>query len=288
MKVEKNIHSTPAALDTGKSAGKAKPSVQTQENPEKVTSGKSDNLKDGAIVEEEGEKQRGVIRNLLNGHFKGVADVRLRINFYEELAGLQEHARLDQISEGLNSFKSDATSAFDELLAEKSYDQETKESINELRLQFETTLDELQGSDLDSRSLLESVRAESLALLSALEALLTPLPVEKGMISPETEEVIEEDEEIETTTPDSADLLVEDSAVQNIETDLSILFSQFSATLTTSLDLLQKSAETVLVLPELSEPAGNGKAYEKFLAQYQALQAGGEPVTDVPEEEEQS
>jgi len=32
------------------------------------------------------ERQRGVIRLLQEGHFKGVADLRLRINFFDELA----------------------------------------------------------------------------------------------------------------------------------------------------------------------------------------------------------
>ncbi|MEW6073647.1 MAG: hypothetical protein AB1726_13775 [Planctomycetota bacterium] len=32
--------------------------------------------------------QRGVLRNLLAGHYRGVADVRLRINFFDELQAL--------------------------------------------------------------------------------------------------------------------------------------------------------------------------------------------------------
>ena len=43
-------------------------------------------------VENNEDSPRGVIRLLLEGHFKGVADVRLRINFQDELAdaGFQE------------------------------------------------------------------------------------------------------------------------------------------------------------------------------------------------------
>ncbi|MHC4620621.1 MAG: hypothetical protein ACYTEQ_22975 [Planctomycetota bacterium] len=33
---------------------------------------------------DEADGQRGVIRLLMDGHFKGVSDVRLRINFYDE------------------------------------------------------------------------------------------------------------------------------------------------------------------------------------------------------------
>ena len=38
--------------------------------------------------EEGQDKLPGVLRNLQAGHFKGVADVRLRINFFEELSAL--------------------------------------------------------------------------------------------------------------------------------------------------------------------------------------------------------
>lgn len=38
---------------------------------------------------EETQEARGVLRLLQEGHFKGVADLRLRINFAEELAGVE-------------------------------------------------------------------------------------------------------------------------------------------------------------------------------------------------------
>lgn len=40
-------------------------------------------------TEEETQEARGVLRLLQEGHFKGVADIRLRINFSEELADAQ-------------------------------------------------------------------------------------------------------------------------------------------------------------------------------------------------------
>ena len=38
---------------------------------------------------EETQEARGVLRLLQEGHFKGVADLRLRVNFAEELAGIE-------------------------------------------------------------------------------------------------------------------------------------------------------------------------------------------------------
>jgi hypothetical protein len=46
-----------------------------------------------------GEEGQGVIGLLQEGHFKGVADVRLRINFFEELAAI-EAGVLKTASEG--------------------------------------------------------------------------------------------------------------------------------------------------------------------------------------------
>ena len=42
---------------------------------------------------------KGVIRNLLEGHYKGVADIRLRINFHDELASLQQAEALQLTGE---------------------------------------------------------------------------------------------------------------------------------------------------------------------------------------------
>jgi hypothetical protein len=40
-------------------------------------------------TQDDADEARGVIRLLEAGHFKGVADIRLRINFAEELAGAE-------------------------------------------------------------------------------------------------------------------------------------------------------------------------------------------------------
>jgi len=48
-----------------------------------------------------GEHQRGVIRNLLAGHYKGVAEARLSINFADELSAIAVTQAQDATSEAL-------------------------------------------------------------------------------------------------------------------------------------------------------------------------------------------
>ncbi|MHC4216368.1 MAG: hypothetical protein ACYSWP_23700 [Planctomycetota bacterium] len=46
--------------------------------------------------------QRGVIRNLMEGHYKGVSDVRLRINFHEEITAIENQQLQAASAEKLN------------------------------------------------------------------------------------------------------------------------------------------------------------------------------------------
>ena len=80
----------------------AKPFIKpkTQEPVESEVEKTLQNPPDPAQIEEssstepqsesqESDAEKGVLRNLLAGHFKGVSDVRLRINFFEELAAIE-------------------------------------------------------------------------------------------------------------------------------------------------------------------------------------------------------
>jgi len=77
-----------------------------------------------AAAPEPAKKQPGVIRNLLEGHFKGVASLRLRINFADQLGAIQAAA----VAELADAFLGDlsategtvtsSTDAFDQELAD--------------------------------------------------------------------------------------------------------------------------------------------------------------------------
>ena len=50
-------------------------------------------------LEKSDEGQKGVLRLLQEGHFKGVADVRLRINFHDEISAM-ENEQLKSVADG--------------------------------------------------------------------------------------------------------------------------------------------------------------------------------------------
>jgi len=52
-----------------------------------------------SVAAQEDSRAKGVLRLLQEGHFKGVADVRLRINFHEELTAIA-HENLVPVVEG--------------------------------------------------------------------------------------------------------------------------------------------------------------------------------------------
>ena len=63
----------------------------TEPEDSQVLSDESDSVAQPAAennIDEDGAK--GVLRLLQEGHFKGVADVRLRINFHDELAAIEQ------------------------------------------------------------------------------------------------------------------------------------------------------------------------------------------------------
>ncbi|HUU85634.1 MAG TPA: hypothetical protein VM243_19215, partial [Phycisphaerae bacterium] len=64
----------------------------------------------------DGEKVPGVIRLLEAGHFKGVADVRLRINFFEQLSARAEAAAQPVVQDESRQLVETVNAQLDELL----------------------------------------------------------------------------------------------------------------------------------------------------------------------------
>jgi hypothetical protein len=78
---------------------------------------------EATTVEPGSEEERGVIRLLQEGHFKGVSDVRLRINFHDELAGI-ESAEMQVVTEdNIDNVLESVASIVDSFLAENDLTQ---------------------------------------------------------------------------------------------------------------------------------------------------------------------
>jgi len=68
--------------------------------------------------QESSEEQKGVIRNLLEGHFKGVADVRLRINHFEELSAIENSQLKSVVTENIDNVSSPITETINGLFGD--------------------------------------------------------------------------------------------------------------------------------------------------------------------------
>ena len=203
-------------------------------------------------TETEKDAPRGVIRNLINGHFKGVADVRLRINFNDEITAL-EQAELAKVADSGLSIDEEASLLIASAL----------ETFNNEITQIKTNISE-------SGNLLSEIRTSFDNFVLSVNP-VTEEPVETE--PPATDEiplaVIEETEEIPVPETDglTGEIPLEETSQFSMEQFLADLTATFEA----ELELLETTLANTRVLPEISEPSGNGKAFDKFLTIYDEI-----------------
>jgi hypothetical protein len=193
------------------------------------------------------EKARGVIRLLQEGHFKGVADVRLRINFFDELHGLQTAADSAHVQSLLEQVAADVQAAVAAFVQENPLEEPGAAGFEALRATLEQAIQGAAGGA--PATLIDE-------LTSAFEAFIA---------------------DASTLFPPPEPLELEEPAT--VESPLQPLAAALQA-------LLDKATQDITnppsLLPPLSEPSGNGRAYAKFLALYQGLLGGSEPQSNEP------
>lgn len=267
---------------------------------------------------EQGEtgRARGVIRLLESGHFKGVADVRLRINFFDELSARANASAVPVARENASQLVSSVNGQVDELLGQLELDEETSGAVGGLREEFDaavqTAVDEATGEGrVDTAALGESLSAAFASFSQQLSDLLAPLmaapePEEPDVVLeiPEdtgpAEQPVEGEEPLEgpdeppegevVTAPIEGEVeppgeeLPQDTAetaVFDLAAAITNMNEAFGEALAGFLDSIEEAAQ----LPPLaSEPSGNGKAYAKFLEIYNEMIGLGPSVVEDPQE----
>ena len=248
--------------------------------------------------ETESEKKLpGVLRLLQEGHFKGVADVRLRISHFEAIQAMEsQHLQtaaaggfesLNQSVEGQVAalkesglLSKDQTLALDAFL--KSLQDAQSESLNGGGLSVQELIGSFQAKLNDLMTLLDppaAVPEEPVPELAEPQAAPDEIPAAgvEGQ-PPPAEEPVAEPAEAAPAEPQP----IEANPLQQLVLD-------FQASVQQALDDLQSGLTGTSALPPISEPSGNGKAYAKFLAIYESMQAGAavEAVpSDAPAPEE--
>jgi len=242
-----------------------RPQITEQTQPE--TPQESTDIDETSQIEPDVEDEgAGVLRLLQEGHFKGVSDVRLRINFFEQLAALEQSQLQSTSGENIGTVQDAVDSPIDDLLEPtdpaNDLTEEQKAEIEESRQTFDDAVNGQTDGILSTANLIEGLQSAFNDLVGALQTTLgittTPANQPPPDISADTEE------NAANETPD------EPNFYEQFIDDLTSAFNS-------AVQNLQASFESVTVLPELSEPNGNGVAYEKFLAIYNDM-LGIEPT----------
>ena len=250
--------------------------------------------------EREGTRAKGVLRNLEAGHFKGVADVRLRINFFDELSARAGGVAQAAAVEASTSLFGAVAEGAGELLNPFATDENTRQELAGLIDEFSAAVNRVTGETLaaggfDIDAFSASIQDAFAAFVEQAGSLLAPVVADP---EPPPDPDIGPDDAASGARPDGAtlgtkgdglatlandqvspritgavdapDTVIEPPAVQpppSFDDAIASLVAVFDEALATLTD----SMSAVATLPEPFAPSGNGVAYDKFLEMYNAL-----------------
>jgi hypothetical protein len=231
---------------------------------------------------DESDGQRGVIRLLQEGHFKGVSDLRLRINFFDEISGIEAQQLQTVTAENTAAAVASVGSVVESFLADNELSEDQAAALSDAQQAFEQAV-----SDAEDKTLaLNNAFAE---LVAALQGLFTP-PAEPDQEPPPP------DAEAQATGEESSEGPIEEPPAEPpaeppqeppIDTgpDWLAFIESLQAAFDAAIDNLNNAVSSTTALPPLSEPNGNGVAYEKFLAIYKEMRGIEPPGQDLDQTE---
>ena len=267
----------------------------------KIAKAESARIEENTAVEKSDEtSEKGVIRKLQDGHFKGVADVRLRTIFHAELQATQKENDLAQLRQTASQITETISSEFDSLVGLAELEGETLQAANQLFAEFENDVASVTTNASDLQKDIVDLRSAVDTLLSSFKGLVDPEPAAtdpeqlNSSTSEQAEiiqgEILEERQTIIETAESKLELEVRDNETVNLEPgdvtnadasdeddpvvqafdDLAIEIEGLFADLQSSL-LESNNYEPV-------PPNGNGVAFEKFLAIYRQINESADQV----------
>jgi hypothetical protein len=275
----------------------------------------------GAATEQ--AKVPGVLRLLESGHFKGVADVRLRINFFDQLSATATAAGQAAAQASADQLTQTVSERFDELLAAFAPDEQTTAAAAELRAGFDAAVQAAAdtfatAAQPDLTAFNATVQSAFDAFFTQLSDLLLPTPdadpdesdaiagavdaipsdadeiigdagaiaADLGEVAASTEFVVE-NESADAVPPllEPGEVVAEPVEQGSADVDAADaradLLASFASAFADALSQFADSLTGAMQLPDPSAPSGNGKAYDKFLAIYNALRGVPENMDTV-------
>lgn len=264
-----------------------RPDLAIQQQKQPVVKGKSgiaQELKEALQAKVEtgdgGQVQRGegVVRLLQEGHFKGVADVRLRINFYDQLQAATTQKSNEALATGSESLVAAVDAKFGEFMDAFQLPDDAEGLMTDFQQAADGLIGALQDGSSDSTAVFNGLGEAFANLMTALQQYAPEPAAEDAGDTMETVPDITEDAEgVEGTVAAAVDsgetasgVAEEPAAAEPTEFMLALqgLQDWFEA----EIDSLKKSVGDLQSLPALSEPNGNGVAYNRFLEMYNALE----------------
>jgi hypothetical protein len=258
-----------------------KETAETEEGQEQQETAETENVEG---EQSEQTDAQGVLRLLQEGHFKGVADVRLRINFHDELAAMEAEAVQATSGEKISGITEDIGGVVNSFVEGNEMTEEQSAAIQAAQNNFAAAVN---AAGTNPAADLTAAFDEFIAALQNLFAQAgsetppeQPIPPEEQPTPPEgggEEPPIEEEggqAEMTLTT-------VEEETAVNWQGFIESLRATFAA----GMQGLTDAISGVSILPPLSEPEGKGGAYEKFLAIYNQMN-GIEPTGEGLDETE--
>lgn len=283
---------------------------QVVEDPDQTPAGEGPSEPAPAAVEQttEDTDAEGVLRLLEQGHFKGVADLRLRINFFNDLAAIEAEklqavadekvdAILQSVGSIVGTLTPDAESPPDStggpppvdvngdgviMPSEGAFtltlggdiipvvDSTPEPTVGVLQLQdtFTQTVNGLKEDFLTALAPSTDTLVEGLQ--SAFEELVNGL--ESALAPPDSAD----DQSPGTIMVNVAGEVIVPEAEPEEDSELQAVIADLRAAFEAAMDGLINGFGEVTILTPASEPNGNGGAYNKFLNIYNDMREGTE------------
>lgn len=286
-----NVHGLGPAVAPGAPAGRSKgsgsPTQGVGTNDDTRVTGQPEGSHGS-----EPPRAKGVLGLLQAGHFKGVADVRLRINLFDELSALKSANLAEAAGVALPDLKETVAAEFSILLESGELDPEQTAAVLAAQETFNTVVDEamqdvIDSGGTDSQDVFEEIRLAFDVFLEDLAPIITAL-----MAGPDETPVPEEGTGVAEAgapgaTPADEAVAIEtasDVPEDAVPSSLAVFLDNLRAVFEEAILSTETAFEAADPLPALSEPSGNGGAFDKFLAILNELQGSGDETQTTAED----
>lgn len=231
-------------------------------------------------VDSEGEK--GVLRLLQEGHFRGVADVRLRINFYDELTRASSQNAATELADNAQPLLDELAGKVGILGEEHGLATQAGDLTEAFAIEVGQLLENAKAGQKSLDTALKDIDDAFSSFLTSLRGAFEEEPAVSEETAGETvtEEPPSADAEAETEqavasmAEGAAETVDESGGSEGLALDaFESAVNELGTWFTESLASLKEAAVAGQELPPLTAPQGNGKAYAKFLEIYREMSA---------------